>query len=84
MRFEYEVKGVLLDASDMSIICDYYNAACTANYLMENYEQFYNNEDAAMNAGYEVRHLMDKHDIDEHDAIDMMLKDPRYNNLSVA
>lgn len=81
MKIEYNVKGITLDRDEICLIHEYYEAASTAEYLMENYEQFANDESAALNAGYEVRHLMDKYGYSEEDAIDKMLEDPRYNNL---
>lgn len=38
MKFEYIIKGITLNMADMVEIHKYYEAACTAEYLMDNYE----------------------------------------------
>ena len=71
MKMQYEIKGVTLDANDIVEIHHYYEAACTAEYLMENYD--IEDEDDALHLGYEVRRLMDKYDWDEETAIDEVM-----------
>jgi hypothetical protein len=72
MVIKYTIKGVTLDDFDLMECHQYYEAACTAEYLMENYD--ISDEDTAMNLGYEVRRLMNKYDYDEETAIDEVLR----------
>lgn len=72
MKFEYEIKGITLSMSDMCQINEYYEAACTAEYLVENYGV---NEERAMQLGYDVRRLMNKYGYDEEGAIEEILRD---------
>lgn len=71
MEFKYEIKGVTLDEFDMQHIKEYYEAHCTAEYLMENYEL---TEEKAVELGYEVRRLMFKYGYDEEYAIEEVMK----------
>ena len=71
MKFEYTVKGVTLDVNDMIKVHEYYEASCTAEYLMDNYD--ITDEDEALQLGYDVRYLMYKYDYDEETAIDKVL-----------
>jgi len=73
MNIEFKIKGVTLDASDLCIINQYYEAACTAEYLLDNYEQVAN-EQKALDLGYQVRREMDKYGYLEEDAIDIVLR----------
>jgi hypothetical protein len=72
MVIKYTIKGVTLDDFDLMECHQYYEAACTAEYLMENYN--ISDESTAMNLGYEVRRLMNKYDYDEETAIDEVLR----------
>ena len=72
MKIQYEIKGITLDVYDLMDIHHYYEAACTAEYLMDNYG--ITDEDDALNLGYEVRRLMDKYDWDEETAIDAIMR----------
>lgn len=72
MKFEYKIKGITLDMNDLIEIHSYYEARCTAEYLMENCD--ITDEDDALCLGYEVRRLMDKYGYDEETAIDEMLR----------
>ena len=58
--------------SEMSDIHHYYEAACTATYLMENYGV--SDENESLEIGYEVRRMMDKYGYCEEEAISMCLK----------
>lgn len=71
MKIEYKIKGITLDVSDLVLINEYYEAACTAEYLMDNYDIA--TEDEAMELGYDVRRLMNKYGYDEQEAIDEVL-----------
>ena len=73
MKMQYEIKGITLDVNDLMEIHHYYEAACTAEYLMENYD--ITDEDDALYFGYEVRRLMDKYDWDEETAIDNVMRE---------
>ena len=72
MVIEYKIKGITLSQSDLIDIDRYFEAACTAEYLLENYEQV-TTEEQAMELGYEVRRKMDKYGDSEEDAIDEVL-----------
>lgn len=74
MVIEYTIKGITLSVSDLIDIDRYYEAACTAEYLLENYEQV-TTEEQAMELGYEVRRKMDKYGYSEEDAIDEVLQE---------
>ena len=50
--FEYEIKGVKLDVEDMIRIHNYYEAACTAEYVMYNYG--IDSEEEALKIGYNM------------------------------
>ena len=78
MKFEYKIKGVTLDINDLINIHDFYEAACTAEYLMDNYN--IGDEDEAMQLGYEVRRLMDKYGYNEEEAIDGALAERDADN----
>ena len=71
--FEYEIKGVKLDIEDMIRIYNYYEAACTAEYVMYNYG--INSEEEALKIGYNVRELMDKYGYTENEALDEFMAD---------
>lgn len=66
MKFEYEIKGIVLDEYDMQSIHEYYEQRCTAEFLVENYDI---NEKLAMELAYLVRRKMDKYGYTEEDAI---------------
>lgn len=72
MVIEYKIQGITLSVSDLIAIDRYFEAACTAEYLLENYEQV-TTEEQAMELGYEVRRKMDKYGYSEEDAIDEVL-----------
>ena len=71
MKFEYKIKGITLDVCDLIDIHKYYETACTAEYLMDNYEL---TEDEAMRLGADVRRYMDKNNVTEDVAIDEVMK----------
>ncbi len=66
MEIKYEIKGITLDVFDLIKIHTYYEAACTAEYLMENYDL---TEEKAMKLGAVVRRYMDKFNVTEDEAI---------------
>ena len=72
MEIKYEIKGITLDVNDLMELHEYYEAACTAEFLMENYG--ISDESNAMNLGYEVRRLMDKYGYDEEEAINEVMR----------
>ena len=72
MKIQYEIKGITLDVGDLIRVHNYYEAACTAEYLMDNYG--IDDESEAMQLGYDVRHEMDKYDYDEETAIDVVMR----------
>ena len=79
MLFKYEIKGVVLDNHDMIRISEYYEAACTANWVLENYSHLVQSEELALEIGYEVRKKMTDwgrcSGQDEEDAIVEVLKE---------
>ena len=72
MKFQYEIKGITLDVNDLIRVHNYYEAACTAEYLMDNYG--ITDDSEAMQLGYDVRHEMDKYGYDEETAIDVVMR----------
>ena len=72
-KFEYKINNDLLHVEDIAIISNYYQAACTAEYLIENYPEF-DTLEKAMSAGYKIRDFMLLHDFSELEAIDYYLK----------
>jgi len=72
MNFEYAIKGITLNESEMRDIKECYEAICTAEYLMDNYSDL--TEEEALTLGYEVRKWMDKYDTDETDAVYEVMK----------
>ncbi len=72
MKIQYTIKGVTLDDFDLMECHQYYEAACTAEYLMENYD--ITDEDTAMHLAYDVRRLMNKYGYNEEEAIDKVLE----------
>lgn len=68
MTIEFSIKGVTLNAAELSLINEYYEAACTAEYVLENYSPI-TDEAQAMEIGHEVRRKMNKYGYDEEEAI---------------
>lgn len=66
MKFDYEIKGVVLDEYDMQRIKEHYERCCTAEYLVENFDL---DEELALRLAGEVRRLMNKYNYDEEEAI---------------
>jgi hypothetical protein len=66
MKIEYTIKGITLNEYEMYDIKKFYEAHCSAEYILENYKV---TEEQAIELGYEVRRLMDKYGGDEEDAI---------------
>lgn len=80
MEIKYELpNGETLDVSTCCQIHEYYEAACTAEYLLENYPDEISSDDQAMDIAYDVRHEMLKYDIDELDAIHCVMQKMRNN-----
>ena len=73
MEIKYTIKSVTLNEWDMYDIKKYYEAACTAEYIMENYGVV--DENKAMELGYEVRRLMDKYGYEEEEAIKHVMEE---------
>lgn len=72
MKIQYTIKGITLDVHEMRDIHEYYEAAHTAEYLMDNYG--ITDEGEALQLGYDVRETMDDYGFDELEAIDHVLK----------
>ena len=70
MEIKYEIKGVTLDVYDLIKIHEYYEAACTAEYLMDNYGL---TEEQAMELGARVHRYMDKNNVTEDIAIEEII-----------
>ena len=66
---EYKIKGITLDAQDMCLINEYYEIACTAEYIYENYKV---TEKQAYELGGEVRRQINKYEYSESDAIHLV------------
>ena len=69
MNIEYEINGIKLTGSDMCNIDKYYEAACSAEYIQDNYELAKLSDELALELGYDVRRLMDKYNYCEDEAI---------------
>lgn len=70
MKIEYKIKGITLDESELCEIHSYYEIACAAEYLLDNYDM---DEENAIETATEVRRLMNKYGYDEEDAISEVL-----------
>ena len=66
MKIEYTIKGITLNEYEMYDIMKFYEAHCSAEYILGNYNV---TEEQAIKLGYEVRRLMDKYGGDEEDSI---------------
>lgn len=81
MSFEYKIKGIMLDIVDMVKISQYYEAACTAEIVLEKFPVI-KNEDEALQIGYKVREMMDDWGYSdgqsEIDAIEEILKEKEF------
>ena len=49
MKIEYEINGITLNVNELSKIAHYYEAACTAEYLLENYSEQVKDEEEKSN-----------------------------------
>ena len=67
MKIEYTIRGITLSEQELTQIHSYYEAACTAEYLMDNFECV-DNEQLAMSLAYKVRERMSKYHQSEEDA----------------
>ena len=76
MEISYTIKGITLNKNELADIDEYYEAACTAEYIIENHGL---DEEKAMQAGYDVRRLMRKYDYTEEDAISEVLAEMENN-----
>lgn len=65
-EFKYSIKGVDLDVYDMMDIKEYYEAACTAEYLCNNYPIA---PSYALELGYKIRQYMSKRCVSEEEAL---------------
>ena len=83
MKIKYELKDkeITLSESEIKNIHEYYEAACTAEYMLENYPQV-KTEEQAMELGYEVRRQMSKYGYDESEAISKVLKEASSEHLA--
>lgn len=72
MKIEFKIKGITLNVNDLVVINQYYEAACTAEYIMENYN--ITDENEAMQLGYDVHNLIGKYGYDEEEAIYEVIK----------
>ena len=74
MVIEYKVRDITLNQSEIAEIDKYYEAACTANYVLDNYPEV-RTEGLAMEIGYEVRRKMNKYGYDEAEAIEEVMEE---------
>lgn len=72
MIISYTIQGITLNEDELFKINQYYEAACTAEYIAEKYDL---GEDLAMKFGYEVRQKMDKYGYYEEEAIKTVFKE---------
>ena len=66
MKIEYKIKGITLDESDLSQICEYYRIASVAQYISDAYGC---SDNRAISLANKVRKLMDKYGLSEDQAI---------------
>ena len=78
MKIEYTIKGITLNEFEMYDIKKYFEAHCSAEYILENYNV---TEEKAIELGYEVRRLMGKYDYYEEDAIAKVMADNAIDEL---
>ena len=78
--FNCKVNGMALTRSEMATISEYYDACCTAEYLLTHYENEITDEDTALTLAYEVREQMQKYDMSELDAIETVLSERKTQN----
>ena len=71
MKIEFTIKGVTLNEWDMLDVKRYYEAACTANRILD--MEYNISDDAALQLGYQVRLLMAERGSSESDAIDEIM-----------
>lgn len=71
-KFTYNYNGIILTMDDMCKINTYYEAASSAEVLIENYGL---SKDDALEKGYEVRRLMDKYEYNETEAINELMEE---------
>ena len=70
MAFTYDFHGTKIGLADVMPIHQWYEAACTAEYVLENYPAICEDEDDALSFGYAVREYMSKYDAWESEAIE--------------
>ena len=79
MSMKYKINGVVLDIHDLIEVSEYYEAACTADWVLETYSDLVSSEEEALSIGYEVRRKMNDwgrcSGQDEEDAIVEVLKE---------
>ena len=80
LEIKYKIKGIVLHEPELREIHSYYEIACTAEYLMENYE--IDEEDAIKTAG-KVRRLMDKYGYNEEEAVSEIMMPKRKEKYNV-
>ena len=72
MIISYEIKGITLNEDELYCINQYYEAACTDEYIAENYGF---DEELALKLGYKIRKKMDKYGYDEEEAIKVVFEE---------
>ena len=78
MTIEYKIKGITLNDYDLMEINRYYEAACTAEYILDTYPEIKTKEEA-MELGYAVRELMDKYGYNEEEAVNEVMTEGEFN-----
>ncbi len=73
MVLEYRIKGITLTEEDLTAINEYYETACTAEYLLDKYSDRVKNEEQAMKIAREVRSVMADWHMTEDEAIEEVL-----------
>lgn len=69
MTISYTIQGITLNEGALYEINKYYEAACTAEYIAENYGL---DEELSLKLGYEIRRKMDKYGYSEEEAINIV------------
>lgn len=73
MKIELNINGMTLSENELRKVKEYYEAACTAEYMLENFDEI-ENEEQAMELGYGARRIMSKYNMAEDDAIEEVME----------
>ena len=82
--FDLKIDGKPLTINQMLSIRDYYEACCTAEYLIDNHSAYgINNDTIAIKLGYQVRESMADNDYSENVAIEELINHLEESDLEI-